>query len=489
MDCCCARPRAVSTAVATRSLRPTVRESILAVALILGLAVLTGLAVGDPSPRWFFPLAAIAGLGVLYAGSRWPYPSLMLILGSSILLVVVRVSDLRSVNMIDVLLPTVLVFSYFGRARFEARTHEEHGPSHARLHAAELGFTRAVLVFYCLAALSLIQLARLAGLPAALDSALLLARAVQGLLLFPLCKWWLRTPERIQDAWRAMVVAGVVLALVNIAGVALWDVKRAGMTLFLNDTEGPISDPNEAGTAALVVGVILLIRHAMRPSWINPALGVLMLALLGLTQSRSAILAWAAFGLFTLHWVRPSRLLTGALGVAAMLPLLPHSFWIRMVRSIAIERGTFEAFSFFQRVYGWRTAWGVVQDHPWTGVGYLGFRFVSHRYNELRVVFGTVENYFYEVLVSMGIPGLVLLAIVIVKLFNLGHTVGRIAPPGTLAHHMARFHAPLCLGLLVANLTGDNFMGMLAIAQLSIWTAVLVCSGHAAVAVESDACR
>jgi hypothetical protein len=47
---------------------------------------------------------------------------------------------------------------------------------------------------------------------------------------------------------------------------------------------------------------------------------------------------------------------------------------------------------------------------------------------------------------------------------------------------MARFHAPLVLGHLVANLTGDNFMGMVGLAQVAMWTAVMVRSGHDAVA-------
>jgi hypothetical protein len=67
-------------------------------------------------------------------------------------------------------------------------------------------------------------------------------------------------------------------------------------------------------------------------------------------------------------------------------------------------------------------------------------------------------------------------------LFQLGREVGRVAPPGTLAFHMARFHSPLLIALLVANMTGDNFMGMVSLAQLALWTAVLVRSGHAAVA-------
>ena len=471
----------MSTVLAPVAPRWTSRGAVLIAALIVGLAVLVGLAAGDPSPQWWIPLEVIAGCAMLYLSARRPFASLLVILGSCILLVVVRVSGDRAVNPIDILMPPVLVASVFGRARREARSSPESGPAHDELNVAERRLTSAVVAFYALAALSLFQLAHQVGAGAALDSALLLTRAVQGLLFFPLANWWLRSRERIEHAWNALVVAGAVLAVVNIVGVAAGDVKRAGMTLYLNDPLAPISTPNEAGTATLLVAVVLLIRHAMRPHWINLALCALMVALLGLTQSRAGILAWATFGLFTLRWVRPARLLGGVLAIAAVLPLMPQTFWIRMAHSVTVQRGSFEAYSLFVRVYGWRAAWGVVKDHPWTGVGYLGFRFVSHGYNALRIVIGTVENYYYEILVSMGIAGLALLALVIVRLFQVGRAVARTAPLGTLAHHMARFHAPLVLGLLFANLTGDNFVGMLGVAQVAMWTALLVRSGHEAV--------
>jgi O-antigen ligase len=458
-------------------------------ALIVGLAVLVGLAAGNPAPEFWIPLEAIAGCALLYASARWTFATLLLILGSCILLVVVRVTEARAVNPIDVLMPSVLVASIFGRARREARAHPEVGPAHDVMNVAERRLTSAVVTFYVLAVISLLQLAHVAGTGAALDSALLLTRAVQGLLFYPLASWWLRTPERIAIAWNALVVAGVALAVVNVIGVAAWDVKRAGMTLYLNDPAEPISTPNEAGTATLVVAVVLMIRHAMRPQWINLAICVLMVALLGLTQSRSGIFAWATFGLFTLRWVRPSRVLLGALVIAALLPLMPSSFWIRMFHSATVEKGSFAALSFFQRVYGWQAAWGVVKDHPLTGIGYLGFRFVSHSYNTMRIVLITVENYYYEILVSMGVVGLAVLGVVIVRLFQVGRAVSRTAPPGTLAHHMARFHAPLMLGLLVANLTADNFVGMVGLAQVAMWTAVLVRSGHDAVAHPTRAAR
>lgn len=476
-----ARPRVVSAAPATGVIRPPARGEFAVAAAIVGLAVLAGLSIGDPSPLWYLPLAIIAGATVLYAGARWPFAGLQVILGSSILLVVVRASGLRSVNLLDVLLPPVLLVSVFGRARRDARAHVESGSAHERLYAAERGFTRAVLVFFAAAVLSLVSLAREAGVGAALDSSLLLIRAAQGLLLYPLCIWWLRTPARIAGAWNAMFVAGIALGITNVVGATLWGVPRGGSTLFLNNPDAPFSSPNEGGSSTLIVLAVLIMRQIMRPDWKNFALAALMVVVLALTQSRSALLAWVTFALFTLRWVRPSRLLAGALSLAAIAATLPQAFWGRMARSLVVERGSFEAYSFFQRVYGWRTAWLVFLDHPWTGVGYLGYRFVSHRYNELRIVLTTVENYYYETLVSMGIIGVVLLAIVIVRWFQLGRAVARAAPRGTLAHHMARFHTPLLLGLLIANLTGDNFAGMASIAQLAMWTAILVRSGHAAV--------
>ena len=477
-----ARAQSVSSVLATGTVPPQARDSRRIAALIVGLAVLAGLAAGDPSPLWLMPLAVIAGVSVLCAGGRWPFAGLLIILCSNILLVVVRVSGLRSVNLVDVLLPSVLLVSVFGTARREARLHVQRGAAHERLEAAERGFTRAVLVFFGCAALSLLQLAYLAGVSAALDSGLLLIRACQGLLLYPLCILWLRTSERIAHVWTAVFVTGTLLAVLNIIGLVAWNVQRAGMTLYLNNPDAPFSGPNEAGASTLIVAVVLLVRHAMKPDWKNLMLGGLMIALVVLTGSRSGLLAWATFGLLTLRGVRPSRVLGGALAIAAILPLIPGRFWGRLARTVAVERGSFEALSFFIRVYGWRAAWGMVQDHPWTGVGYLGFRFLSHNYNELRIVLGTVENYYYETLVSMGVVGLALLIFAIVKLFQLGHEVGRVAPPGTLAHHMAKFHAPLVLALLVANLTADNLAGMTSLAQLAMWTAVLVRSGHAAVA-------
>jgi O-antigen ligase len=455
-------------------------------AVIVGFALLVGLALGDPSPGRWAPIGLL-GLGVIfYVAVRWPFASLLVMISSAVLLVVVRVVGLRSVNLIDLLLPPVLITSLLG-ARRSASAKVETGAGHDHLTLAERGLTRWVIVFYSVATLSLFRLATLAGTDAALDSGLYLIRAFQALLFYPLCMWWLRDSKRIDQAWQAIVIAGIALFAVNIAGVAFWEVKRAGMAFFLNNWDAPLASPNEAGTASLIVAAALIIRHLRRPHPMNLVFALLMILLLGLSQSRSGILAWMTFGLFTLRWVRPMWIVTGLLTIGAALPLLPQTFWGRMARSIALDRPSFEAYSILVRIYGWRTAWDLVRDHPFIGVGYLGYRFVSHLYNQFGIVLTTVENYYYEVLVSMGVVGLAVLAVVIVKLYQLGSAVGRVAPPGTLAHYMARFHGPLLTALLVANLTADNFMGMAGLAQLAIWTAVLVRSAHVAVASRAPA--
>jgi hypothetical protein len=470
----------VSSAVA--SLRPARARRIPWVpAAIVGVALLVGLAVGDPSPERWILLGAIVAAVAFYAGARWPFTSMLAMIASTILLVIVRVIGLRSMNLIDILMAPVLLASLLGGLHRSAGTELAQGLGRQPLGLAVRRLTRIVIVFYVLAVLSLARLATLAGIGPALDSGLVMIRHLQGIVFYPLCLWWLSTRERIDRAFLAILVAGAGLAIVNIVGVAAWGVKRAGMALFLNNWDAPLTTPNEAGTATLIVGVVLIIRQAMRPHWTNLAVGLLMILLLGLTQSRSGILAWGTFALFTLRWIPLTRLVVGAAGIAAVLPFLPEPFWIRMGRSMAIEPGTNEAYSMFFRFFAWRTAWGVVQDHPLIGIGYLGFRFLSHAYNQFRVVIITVENYYYEVLVSMGVVGLAVLAVAIVRLYQVGREVGRVAPRGSLAYYMARFHAPLVTGLLVANLTGDNFMGMVGLGQLAVWTAVLVRSGHAAI--------
>jgi O-antigen ligase len=133
------------------------------------------------------------------------------------------------------------------------------------------------------------------------------------------------------------------------------------------------------------------------------------------------------------------------------------------------------------RFYSWQAAWHVFLDHPILGVGYACFRFVSQAYHGLPFVIGTAESLFLEVAAGMGVVGLVALGIAIRRMFQLGKVIRRVTPANTFGHQLARYHAPFMISLLVANLTGDNWTGLVGLGQLAIWFALLVRAGHIAV--------
>ena len=217
--------------VATLAFRPADRGgSWLVAAAIVALALLAGLAAGDRSLEYTLPMAAIGGATVLCLGARWPFTGLLVMLATSILLVAVRAVGNRSLNAIDVLLMPVFLASLFGRARREMSLNARFGSGHDEIHEAERRFVQLVVIFHGLALLSLVQLGIFVGVHAALDSALLLLRAVQALMFYPLCRWWLDRTDRIEMAWRAIIVGGAALATTSVVGLVVWDVRRPGMT-------------------------------------------------------------------------------------------------------------------------------------------------------------------------------------------------------------------------------------------------------------------
>jgi O-antigen ligase len=149
-----------------------------------------------------------------------------------------------------------------------------------------------------------------------------------------------------------------------------------------------------------------------------------------------------------------------------------------MARTLVLERGSFEAFSSLVRFYAWQAAWHVFLDHPIFGVGFLGFRLISVHYNTLGLSLFTAESIFLEAATGMGVIGLTALVYVIVRLYQLGRAVSKVAPPGTMGAGMAQFHAPLITGFVVGNLTGDNWVGLVGLAQTALWCAMLVSAGE-----------
>jgi O-antigen ligase len=469
--------------VAARLARPIPVGALLLTTAAGAFALAVGLAAGDPGSGMLVPVAIILGLvvvGVVVARPFWGF--LALVFSSFFLMVVPVAGTQRGVNVFDLVLIPLVAATLLGSARREAAAGDVllAGPAHEAVRTAARRFGNSAMLYFGLAALSLLPMVIRPGLGPAFTSGLSLFRVVQGALVFPLALWWLRDEQRIGATLRAVFVAAVVFALVNCVWVFAFGVVRAGIVWWVTDVHEAIGSANEAAAALLVLWALAQARWAVRPSRWLIVLMCLVIVMLPLTQSRSGLLAFATFLLLTVRHVRWRWVLGCLLVLALVLPLVPTSFWIRMNRSLAFQQGTPEVFSFLLRIYGYRTAWHVFLDHPVFGVGYLGLRFVSVNYNEFHLLNLGAENFFLETLVGLGIVGLSILCVAIARLLALGRVVLRATAPKTFGHELARFHAPLMAALFVANLTGSTLVGMVGVGQLALWCALLIRAGHLA---------
>ncbi len=444
------------------------------------LAVAIGIAVGDPTSTGMLLLGALVGLAVLVVTVLRPRVGLYALAFSTMILMVVVVRPPRGLNAFDVFLLPVLAASVWGAARRDAarRAAAETGAGHAAIRGATQKLKRAVLLYFLVALISLVPGLFTGHVARSLDATLMLVRVIQGALLFPLATWWIDSERRIHHTIDAMLIGGAALVAVNVVHLATAGVKRAGMTWFLNQPDWPIDSPNEAATATLLLSTLLLARHAVRAQLRNHLMIAGSVLMLVLSLSRSGIVAWSTFVIMRLRRIGWRRAVLAVVLLAALVPLTPREYRERMGRSLAFERGSFERYSIAIRLFTYQTAWKVFVDHPLLGVGYLNFRFVSESYNNLHFVIPTTENFMLETATGMGVVGLAAVALVVVRLFQLGRTIARVAPRQSLAHHLAGYHGALMASLFAASLTGSVFVGMVAVAQLALWTAIVVRSGH-----------
>jgi len=452
--------------------------------LAAAFALAVGLAAGDPGSGMLLPVAAIVGLGVVAGVIARPFAGFLALAFSVFFLVVVPVGGTgRAANAFDVVLVPLLAVSLLGAARREAGTRagREAGAPNAALMAADRRLRRGVLLYFGLAVLSIAVMALRLGAVPAFNSMLSLVRVVEVSLLYPLAAWWLDDEKRMDATVRTVLGAGIALAGINLIMDVVAQVPRAGMVWTLGEMSQPIGSPNEAGAALVVLWALLMARYRSKPSRWHPVLMGMVLIMLPLTQSRSAILALITLIAMTVRRVR-WRWIVGLLVVLAAVPfIVPAQYWERLSRTLTMRQGSPEMFSILVRFYGFRTAWRVFLDNPVFGVGYLGYRFVSVRYNEMGLVLITAENFLLETMAGLGLVGLGVVVLVLHRLYAVGTAVRRAAPPGTFAHELARMHTPLVTALLVANLSGDTFVGMGGIGQLALWTALVVRAGHLAV--------
>lgn len=441
----------------------------------LALCMAVGVSVGYPTPLGRTFMGLLAGIVVLGVAFSRPALALQIVAASSVMLIVWVVGYGYTLNAFDVLLPPLLLTWLLARERSAVAVVSEE---RATILTAERKLIHAVLWYFGIAAASLLLTVFRHGVADAAESGIVLVRGFQGVMVYALGRWLIRREKDIHRVVAAMLIGGLVFALVSAAAVGSGSVRRAGMVWYANEPLWSIGSPNEAAIAMLLLWGLLLARQAMRPKLRNLVMLGVVLVMMVLTQSRSGLLSLFAFTVlcFRMTYWRP--ILTGVALMAISLPFVPQWYWERMARTLVLERGSFEAFSSLVRFYGWQAAWQVFLDHPIFGVGFLGFRLISADYNALGLSLLTTESIFLEAATGMGIIGLIALICAIVRLYQLGHAVSRVAPPGTMGAGMAQFHTPLITGFVAGNLTGNNWVGLVCLAQTALWCAMLVSAGE-----------
>lgn len=476
-------PPGAAAAGATLAGRP-LREGMLLALGAAALVLLLAVCVGDPTPGNRSLLIVLLGVPLGIGALARPDLGFLGLASSSVFLLAIAAFDGRSLTSLDVLFPPVLIATYLGTAAGQARARaaRRRGAAQEAIAGAGRRLTRATVVFYALAVLSLASTVWLGHVRGAAESAISLARAFEGLLLFPLAMIWLRDERDLRRMLGVLVATLPVMTIVNAFAVAGGGVKRAGITWYVNEFPLSVADPNEAGTAMVMLWAIILALRSEKPTR-RSLLGLgLVLVMLVLAQTRSGLLAWGTFGLLTIRRARWRQVVLGVLCLALLIPFVPDEYWGRMWRTLVYERGSFEAYTTYIRLFGWQAAVQMFLDHPLVGVGYLGYRHFAPQYNQFGLMFDSTESYYLEVATGMGVVGLVALAILLRRLLAIGGTVRKAVAPGTLAWHLAGNHTPLIAGLLVANLTGSNFVGMLGLGQLALWCALVLRAGQVAAA-------
>lgn len=469
----------------TARLHPWARAGLPAAALAVigaGLSIIFGIAAGNPSRTTLMPALVIVGVAAVVLALRYPFGAFLVMVASTVLLLVYDLPGGQGLNPLDLLMPCVLGVSVLGstRARADAADRGVTDPRRMDLTRATRRLEISVIVFFAVAAVSIVAMAFAGRLAPLANSVNTLLRCLQGVLLFPLGIWWFRSESRIHAAIRAIIVGAVLVVAMNCIAFGMGIDMRAGVTWFVNQSQGPIGGPNEAASTMLFVIALLLVRQTMAARLGNLALIVLAAGMLVATSSRSGLLAVVVFAAILAPRARLRWVVLAVFVVLVALPFVPEPYWRRIGRTLVLQKGTFEAYTSLIRLYGWKIAVKVFLDNPLLGVGYVAYSAVSGYYGELRITGLPVDNFYLETASGMGAAGLIALGLVIVRMFQLGAVVRRHAPPGSLASVMARYHAPLWIGMLIVNLTGNNFAGMVVLGQVALWSAMLVRSGHMA---------
>ena len=450
----------------------------------VGLGVTVG-APADPLARAF---VIVIGVGLLLWIVQRPEAVLGAILVQTIIFPTVPISLTRGLNPLDFLLAPALLGAWIWHRNALAG----EDPASAVV-LRRRGLVRWTIAFYGVAVLTLVLLAARGHAAQALDSTLLLLRALEGASVFFLVSRLARTPRDLRIVRNSLVIGVLIAVAVNLVAVFAFHVPRAGAvwvfgtptehnTVYwaLGDAAWAVTNPNELAGGVLLAWVVVL-AMPMKNRWLTLTSLAAGLWLIVATLSRSGVLGWIVF--LVAYGLAPRsrfRKWMWVLPVALVLVVIvaPQEYRLRMLRTLVQERGTFEVYTSVVRVFGWHAAIAMFLAHPILGVGYLGFRFVSADYNALGLALGQAESFYLETATGMGIVGLAVLTGWVVAFLKLAGAVRRQGPPGSPAHELGAIAPAFLLGLATQNLTGDNLVGLMAVSQLAAFTALLAQAGR-----------
>jgi hypothetical protein len=447
---------------------PTARDLLAIATALFGVAVslLVGFAVGNQTPTLLIGLGALVALAVIVVATFRPRLSFWILLTSTVTLPVIPVTANRGANPVDILLLPALLGAWL-----LVPAPADDLPREAK--AAGIRVVRAAWLLVGAALVSLVALAVRGFGAYAADSLLPLLRLIQGFMFYGLGMRLLRNRADLRSARNAIVWGFLIGAVVNVIGLAVLGSPRAGMTWNLLDPNYFISSPNEAGFAVTFLWVLVL-AMPFRNKLLTAAVLAISIVFLLATNSRSGLVSWLTF--VTVWGVihRKGRLLLLPLGLALLFPFLPDAVTAKFTRTLMAQRGSFEIYSTLVRVYAWKTAIIGFQHNPIFGVGYLCFRYFSHMYNTLTLNLGTAENIVLEFAVDTGVIGLTALFWLGASIVRLVRAVARSTAPGSPEHELARLGMAFLVAELIANMTGNNLIGMVSAAQLAVFCAFLV---------------
>jgi len=255
---------------------------------------------------------------------------------------------------------------------------------------------------------------------------------------------------------------GVMQLFLKTAGLGALLFARLGFRNFYTRLAWGQSDYISAVLETCICGTILLIVLERRP-WVRVALALAVCAMAEgvlMLFSRAGVVSLGVFGLIVAIGAGGARSLVAGAGVIAvgLVGLASPGGQVILTRFTDPAEYT----SWFYRLILWQSAWNRFLAHPWTGLGLNQGRFQHDLQHD-----ESASNLFLEALSEQGIPGFIVLVVVLVALVRM---MLRLRPAGR--EDSTRLVRVVALGLLaqvVVHASGEPILHGIPLSVLLVY--------------------